>query len=249
MKRRLFEDLVVSKPAGGPRNRSVAVPLSMGLHVAVAAVLIAIPVLTSEALPTAISSPLGPPICNVSPPPRGGSRLQRRGPTPTPPRPRSSQPTVQLNADPSPVQTQEDLLDNSAATGSADSNTVPCTGVCEGPGEPNGDPVGIGDGPPVGNAGPLVRAGGEIQPPTKLRHVNPVYPDLAKRATVSGVVILECVIDTLGRVADVRVLKGHPLLDAAALSAVQQWLYTPTRLNGSPVAVIMTVTVRFELKR
>ena len=39
-----------------------------------------------------------------------------------------------------------------------------------------------------------------------------------------------------------------PLLDQAALSAVRQWRYTPTRLNGEPVAVIMTVTVNFELR-
>ena len=45
--------------------------------------------------------------------------------------------------------------------------------------------------------------------------------------------------------SDVRVLTGHPLLNPAALDAVRQWRYTATRLNGVPVAVLMTVTVRF----
>jgi protein TonB len=48
-------------------------------------------------------------------------------------------------------------------------------------------------------------------------------------------------------VTDVKVLRGFPLLDAAAIEAVKQWVYTPTLLNGVPVPVIMTVTVNFRL--
>jgi periplasmic protein TonB len=43
------------------------------------------------------------------------------------------------------------------------------------------------------------------------------------------------------------VLRGIPLLDAAAQEAVKQWVYSPTLLNGVPVPVIMTVTVNFKL--
>ena len=63
-----------------------------------------------------------------------------------------------------------------------------------------------------------------------------------------GIVVVECVIDREGRVASARVLRSIPLLDAAALAAVQQWLYRPTLLNGERVAVQMTVTVRFHLR-
>jgi len=45
----------------------------------------------------------------------------------------------------------------------------------------------------------------------------------------------------------VKILRGIPLLDAAAIEAVKQWVYTPTLLNGVPVPVIMTVTVNFRL--
>ena len=38
------------------------------------------------------------------------------------------------------------------------------------------------------------------------------------------------------------------MLNEAALTAVRQWVFTPTRLNGEPVAVIMTVTVVFILQ-
>jgi protein TonB len=84
-----------------------------------------------------------------------------------------------------------------------------------------------------------------VKPPRKLHEVKPVYPELALRAHVRGTVILECTIGTDGRIADVRVLKGVPLLDTAAIEAVRQWRYAPTLLNGIPVAVIMTVTVMF----
>jgi protein TonB len=94
----------------------------------------------------------------------------------------------------------------------------------------------------------LVRVGNGVEAPRKLRHVAPVYPELARQARVQGTVTLECAIDPHGRVAQARVLSGSPLLDAAALDAVRQWVYTPTRLNGIPVAVILTVTVRFELR-
>jgi protein TonB len=38
------------------------------------------------------------------------------------------------------------------------------------------------------------------------------------------------------------------LLDEAALDAVRQWEFTPTLLNGVPIAIIMTVTVTFRLQ-
>ncbi len=101
--------------------------------------------------------------------------------------------------------------------------------------------------PQAGRKDDLLRVGGEIPEPRKIGHVDAVYPDIAKQARVQGIVILECTIDTQGRVSDVRVLRGIPLLDEAAIEAVRQWVYEPTRLNGVPVPVLMTVTVNFRL--
>lgn len=101
---------------------------------------------------------------------------------------------------------------------------------------------------PRGVGEPL-RIGGGLEPPTKLVHVPPEYPELARAARVRGTVVLDCTIDPAGSVVDVRVLSGHPLLDPAAVDAVRRWRYTPTRLNGVPVAVLLTVTVRFDSSR
>ena len=88
-----------------------------------------------------------------------------------------------------------------------------------------------------------------MQAPTKIVDVAPTYPQLARTARVEGVVILEAVIDASGRVATVRVLRSIPLLDQAAVTAVRQWQFTPTRLNGEAVPIVMTVTVNFTLAR
>lgn len=93
-----------------------------------------------------------------------------------------------------------------------------------------------------------IRVGGNVQESKLIRKVEPVYPELAKRARVSGVVVLQVTVDEEGNVTEMRVLKGHPLLNDAAEQAVRQWKYSPTLLNGEPVPVIATVTVIFNLR-
>ena len=77
--------------------------------------------------------------------------------------------------------------------------------------------------------------------------MRPLYPPEALDARVSGLVVLEAVIDQQGNVRSVQVLKSVPMLDQAAIDAVKGWRYEPTLLNGVPVPVIMTVTVTFNL--
>jgi periplasmic protein TonB len=93
----------------------------------------------------------------------------------------------------------------------------------------------------------LIRVGGDVRAPVKLRQVDPLYPAIARAARVQGTVVVECVIDPHGNVTDTRVVSGPQLLQRAAVEAVQQWRYTPTLLSGVPVAVLMSVTVKFTL--
>jgi protein TonB len=94
-----------------------------------------------------------------------------------------------------------------------------------------------------------VRVGGSITAPRKIRHENPIYPPIAVAARIEGTVILEATIDETGTVVNVRVLRSIPLLDEAAIEAVLDWSYEPTLLNGSPVPILMSVSVTFELGR
>jgi len=68
-----------------------------------------------------------------------------------------------------------------------------------------------------------------------VRRVEPVYPPLARQARISGTVKLTGVIGVDGRIRELQVVNGHPLLARVALEAVRQWVYEPTLLNGKPV--------------
>jgi len=92
-----------------------------------------------------------------------------------------------------------------------------------------------------------IQRGGEVQHANLVRQVKPSYPHSAVIMRVQGAVILEAIIDREGRVENLKVLSGHPLLIPAAFEAVQQWRYRPTLLNGQPVAVVTQVTVNFSL--
>lgn len=77
--------------------------------------------------------------------------------------------------------------------------------------------------------------------------VNPVYPPLAQMMRLSGVVRLRAIIGRDGAVERVEVLSGNAILAQAAVTAVRQWRYEPTRLDGQPVEVETSVTVTFVL--
>ena len=89
----------------------------------------------------------------------------------------------------------------------------------------------------------MARGGMNVNPgvgggkPQKIRDVAPVYPDEARKANVSGVVILEMTVGVDGSVTNPRVLRSIPLLDEAAVAAVSQWQYQPVLMNGTAVPV------------
>jgi protein TonB len=94
-----------------------------------------------------------------------------------------------------------------------------------------------------------LRVGGEVKEPIEISKTQPPYPEAARKARMQGVVILEAIITKQGTVESVRVLRGiNPLLDNAAIRAVQQWRYQPATFNGRAVPVYLTVTVNFRLQ-
>jgi len=79
------------------------------------------------------------------------------------------------------------------------------------------------------------------------KKVQPQYPPLARQARIQGSVVLRAIIGKSGRIENLQVVSGHPMLTAAALEAVKQWQYKPYILNGQPVEVETNVTVNFSL--
>ena len=84
--------------------------------------------------------------------------------------------------------------------------------------------------------------------PKLISRVEPVYPKEARMARMEGVVILEARVDETGKVTSAKALRSIPKLDQAAIDAVKQWKYEPVVVDGKPIPVVITVTVRFVLK-
>jgi protein TonB len=81
-----------------------------------------------------------------------------------------------------------------------------------------------------------------------LKKQQPVYPQDAKDARASGIVVLEATIGRDGKVHDLRVVQAPwPSLVASAIQAVSQWEYKPYLLNGEPVEVKTNINVIFSL--
>jgi len=88
-----------------------------------------------------------------------------------------------------------------------------------------------------------------VTKPTLVRRTTPTYPEAMVRERISGVVQLEVVIDTDGRIIHTRVKAApHPDLGVAALECVRQWRFTPATKDGAPVPVVAGVDVSFDLK-
>lgn len=95
----------------------------------------------------------------------------------------------------------------------------------------------------------VIVVGGNVQAAKLIRQVQPIYPALARQVRVQGVVTLEAIIGTDGTIQMLRALNGHPMLIQSAIHAVQQWMYSPTVLNGKAVEVKTTIEVRFTLSQ
>jgi protein TonB len=267
MNRRFFEDLLDSSVRRPPRERKRALrlPVSIAIHAVIILAVLVVPYLRFNELPEPalgtvraffVESNAAPP---PPPPPPAAPKAAVSAPKISRPRP-VVQPlrfTAPVEA-PKQVPRDEGVVDAHSVADTAS----PIGGRGEPGGVEGGVPGGVAGGVPGGIVGGIVggvpkeappppdkpiRVGGQIKSPRKLRDAAPAYPEVAKQARIEGVVILEAVISPEGRVTDVKVLRGSPLLDDAAVNAVKSWVYTPTLLNGVPVPVVMTVTVSFKL--
>ncbi len=100
----------------------------------------------------------------------------------------------------------------------------------------------------LASAQEILRVGGAVRPPVKLSGPGAAYTEMARKARVQGIVLLEATIDREGRVRDTRVLKGLPMgLNESARDAVHRWRFRPASRDGEAVPVYFTVMVEFKL--
>ena len=240
MPQEFLRDVLRTGDAAGRRQRHWSVlPLSIAGHGAIVVALLFSPWATGVELPV-VASPLEHFIPTVAPTP------------PPPPSPPTNVPRRDVGAPttaPDTIAREAEVSDREPVEG----------GIPDGPGVDSAHalvidlgttgPATVAPPPPTVPVPKIVHVGGVIREPRKLVHVAPVYPEIARLSRVQGIVTMEAILDATGKVESVRVLSSQPLLEEAAVRAVRQWRYTPTALNGVPVPVLMTITVRFSLDR
>jgi TonB family protein len=104
---------------------------------------------------------------------------------------------------------------------------------------------------PGGDQGPIRADGVRVKMPECYDKKLPVYPDLARKARIKGVVILQVVIDTNGRITSAKVISSPGKqfgFDDTALEAIKKWRCYPATLGGRKVAVTGVITVNFVLE-
>jgi protein TonB len=254
--------LSLGDPGGGLPRTLGPFGLSVALHLALAAVLVFGPLLLPEPLietprtdvfRVLIYDPPPPP-----PPPlplgsAGGAPPRRPEAAPTPrPAPIVAEPRLEAPVESvaAPMEPLALLPDTRAGSPTGSESGVP-EGMEEGVpggvvgGVPGGVVGGVIGGTGTGPVPPLVYD--YDRPPRLLNPAKPKYPPDAFVRKVEGVVIVEFVIDSAGRVVRARVVQSIPLLDAAALETVRAWEFAPALKGGRPVATIARSPVTFRI--
>ena len=237
----MFNDLIESTSEKKKTNKSWTVILSAIVEITVLSILILIPLIYTQALPKAILSTLlvAPPPPPPPPPPpvkaavvKTVARLIQSGKL-MQPRAIPKEVTVFKEAELPP-----DIINNNQNQGVF--GGIPGQGLMagNGPGVP----------PPPKPATPArIKQGGAVTAASIITQTKPEYPPLARQARIQGTVVLHAIIDKEGRVSQLEVVSGHPLLVQSAIEAVKQWRYKPTQLNGDPVEVDTTIQVTFQM--
>jgi protein TonB len=221
---------------------SGSVPISIGLHLVALLLFLIIPLVADVSLPRVwVDLPDYVRLAPMPPPPA----VTLREPPPSP----------QVNPGPAVRLAPTEAPPTIEPEGPERPPTVPI----DGPPSSTGFPPGMGIGPGTGSSVMIpvpepprpaapVRVAQLPVAPRKIADARPLYPEIARAARREGTVVLEAVLDTAGRVTQLRVIQSVPLLDQAALDAVRQWRYTPSVYGGQPVSVLMTITIRFQLQ-
>lgn len=239
---------LLDTPTDHPYRKTSDLLVSAAIHILIVAAVILTPLFFTQAIDLhqfAVTHLVAPPVPAAPPPPPPAAQAVRQ--------PKLTQLRPSIFTAPSVVPKEVKIVKEEAPP------AIETGGVVGG--MPGGDSGGLLGGllggtghvgeiappPPLAPARQVYRVGGQVKPPRLIKQVDPIYPLIAKKAHISGVVVIDAVIDEHGNVTEAHVVSGPGLLFSAALQAVSQWKYEPTYLNGEPVPLELEVNVTFHL--
>ena len=234
----MFDDMVVSGRMK-KTNKPWTVVLSTAVQAGLLLIMILIPLIYTEALPKGMLNTF---LVAPAPPP-----------PPPPPQPVVHEVHVAPKVIPINKMTAPTVIPKRIEIIKEDVPQFgPSAGVAGGTGDAGGGVLGgiLGAGsapPPPPKPKAPVRIGGNVEQASLLRKIDPVYPQIAKTAHVSGTVLLHAIIATDGTVEKLEYVSGPTLLMQSAMQAVKQWRYKPLMLNGDPTEVDTEISVIFTL--
>jgi protein TonB len=251
----MFKDSLTESSRRRTRRSPYVVILSLVVHAALLGVAILVPLVYTDALPShglrhIRTIPPTPPVTPGTPP------VELVEPTPAP--------VIVIEIDPNAMITPTDIPEE-VATIVDDAPRSEIRGVrgvlpVEGIGDIVGGlerggsvatplPLPLPLPPPPFEPAPveILRVNQGVMSGNLIERVQPEYPALARSTGIEGLVLLEGMIATDGTIRNLRVITGHPLLTAAAVRAIEQWVYEPYRLNGEPIEVLTTFTLTFRM--
>src|SRR6185437_10095284 len=223
----MFDDLVVSSVHGKKTHKSWTVILSAVIQAAIVGVLILIPLLVTEALPKGMLTTF-----LMTPPPPA--------PPPPPPAPKvivkPVQHLIQQGKLMTPTVVPKDIkiIKEEAAP-----DVSGMTGGIMG---------GTSNMPPPPKPQKPLKVGGNVQEANLIHKVMPQYPIIAKTAHVQGTVVFHAIIGKDGTIQQLTYMSGPQMLVPSARSAISQWRYRPTMLNGEAVEVDTTISIDFTME-
>jgi protein TonB len=237
----MFEDSLVESRVGQVSSSKRWTTLaSIGLQVAVAGVVMMLPLLHPEAMPFRLEAPKL--VMPLMPKPHVPVVIERES--------AASSSNVAIPSVMRPEVGRSLLPSLHPVVGDPPPQAPFGSGVRMPDGLLGGIGVGGGSGPVVSVASarapvaPLHVSTGVLQG-MLLAPIRPVYPAIAKAAGVQGTVVVDAVISRTGRIESLHVVSGPPMLQSAALEAIREARYEPYRLNGEPTEVQTTITVNF----
>lgn len=251
----MFRESLLETSRDTRTRRGWATMTSFGLEVAFVGAMILVPLIYTDALPSLRFSEPVPPPPGMARGAKVQGRVMKLTPVPAELRPNPfeapSQIPVGIDKGPGPAAqpvTDEDVcatiacVEGGTGTVGAGGGRTNLLSALLPPGPAAVEP------PKVETRRSVMRIS-HVDPAMLVMRVEPKYPTLALQTRTQGEVMLAATIGRDGRIENLHVVSGHPLLIAAAMDAVRQWRYRPFVMNGQTMEVETQIAVRFYLNQ